>query len=82
MNYKRIELDLTQSREDEGIELGNGFRNFLILKADQPIRFRLNSKTADVLYSEELQGFQGDGLFRRVYVSNDAGNGKAVLVVF
>lgn len=82
MQYKRVEIDLAEERNDAEIRLGGNFTNFIIVKADHPFEYKINSRSGDTLYSAELQGFQGEGVFHTLYLTNETRTGKAVLVVF
>lgn len=82
MEYKRIEIDLSEARENKAVDFGGYFTSFMIVKSDEEFEYRINSNTAEALYSEELQGFEGSGVFSRVYITNEAGEGKAVFVVY
>lgn len=84
MNYKRIEINLDVVRDDEKVELGGNFTSFLIVKKDTNFEYKINTKSADTLYADELQGFQSEGVFHSLYVTHTAGTAgqKAVVVVF
>jgi hypothetical protein len=84
MEYKRFEIDLSVVRTDELFDLGGTWTSFMIVKKDANFQYRINSLAADTLYSDELPGLEGEGVFRKLFLTHSAGTTghKAVLVVY
>lgn len=81
--YKRIELDLSVAREDEEIDLEGVYNGFYFVKLDNDLSFKVNSKNQDELFTEEgSTGFEGEFAVFKLYISNPASIGKAVLIVY
>lgn len=82
MEYKRIVIDLSTDRQEEEVSFGGYYTSFMIVNNDEDFEFKINTKNADTLYSDELQGFQGAGVFSKLFITNEAGKGEAVFVVY
>ncbi|MGF2618493.1 hypothetical protein FZC84_21235 [Rossellomorea vietnamensis] len=84
MQYRRIETATDVAKTNELLDLQGEWSNFIVLHNDVDFEYQINSETTDVLYSKEIQGFEGDeGRFRKLFVSHSAlAGGKIVVLVY
>jgi hypothetical protein len=82
MEYKRIELPSDIARVNEEITFDKDYANFMFLKNDVPVKFKINSINCDELSTDEIDGFENNvGCFKRLFISHNAGAVGTKIVV-
>lgn len=82
MQYKRIQLDASQVRTNEVIDFGGVYSSFMFLVNDVEVGYKINSVKCDTLYVSEMQGFENEGAYTKLFITNTAGTGKIVILAY
>lgn len=82
MEYKRIELAGDITRANEEVVFDKDYSNFMFLKNDVPVQYKVNSVNCDVLSTDEIDGFENNvGCFKRLFITHNAGAAGSKIVI-